>query len=111
VADRPICDRCRRPDVVCYCRHIHRLPTRTRVLLLQHPRERRVGVGTARMAHLSLPNSVLRVGVDFSADAVVAAALAAPEPPCVLYPRPGALDVADLPPDRPVTLIVLDGTW
>jgi DTW domain-containing protein YfiP len=87
------------------------VPTRTRVLLLQHPKERKVGVGTARMAHLSLTNSVLRVGLDFSADPLVRAALSGDNPVCVLFPKPGALDVADLPRDRPVTLVVLDGTW
>jgi DTW domain-containing protein len=97
--------------VVCFCAYVHLLPTRTRVVLLQHPKERGVGIGTARMAHLSLPNSILRVGLDFSSDPVVRAALATPDPICVLFPRPGALDVADLPRDRPITLVVLDGTW
>jgi DTW domain-containing protein len=81
------------------------------VVLLQHPKERRVGVGTARLAHLTLPNSVLRVGLDFRADPIVRAALEASEPVCVLFPRPGALPVSALPRDRPVTLVVLDGTW
>lgn len=111
VPERTVCERCRRPPVVCFCAHIRPLPTRTRVVLLQHPKERKVGVGTARMAHLTLTNSVLRVGVDFSADPVMRATLAAPGPTCVLFPRPGALDVADLPRDPAVTLIVLDGTW
>jgi DTW domain-containing protein YfiP len=97
--------------VVCYCRHIHILPTRTRVLLLQHPKERRVGIGTARMAHLSLPNSSLRVGLDFSADEVVRAALAGEGRVCVLFPRPGAMDVSELPSGEAITLVVLDGTW
>ena len=53
MADRSLCAACRRPDVVCVCAHVHAMPTRTRVLLLQHPKERKVGVGTARIAHLS----------------------------------------------------------
>jgi DTW domain-containing protein YfiP len=81
------------------------------VVLLQHPKERRVGVGTARLAHLALPNSVLRVGLDFSTDPVVRAALEVRDPICVLFPRPGAVPVSELPRDRPVTLVVLDGTW
>jgi DTW domain-containing protein len=111
VNERQPCQRCWRPPPVCFCRHIRLLPTRTRVVLLQHPKERKVGVGTARMAHLALPNSVLRVGLDFSADPVVREAVSAAEPVCVLFPRPGALDVSELPRDRPVTLVVLDGTW
>jgi tRNA-uridine aminocarboxypropyltransferase len=110
VPGRPVCARCRRPRAVCYCDELAALDTRTRVLVLQHPRERRVAIGTARMAHLALPGSVLRVGVDFAADPVVTAALAGPQPAYVLYPRPGAVAVADLPAG-PITLVVLDGTW
>jgi DTW domain-containing protein YfiP len=108
---RPCCDRCLRPLAVCVCARITVLPTRTRILLLQHARERRVGIGTARMAHLALPSSTLRVGLDFSADPAVRAALADPAPPYVLFPGPGAQPIDQLPRDRPITLVVLDGTW
>jgi DTW domain-containing protein YfiP len=108
---RPGCARCLRPLATCYCPHVQALPTRTRVLLLQHPREHRMAIGTARMAHLSLPNSLLRVATDFSSDPLVTEALAQPEPPWVLFPGKQALDVRELPRDRPVTLIVVDGTW
>ena len=52
--------------------------SRTRVVFLQHPRERRVAIGTARMAHLSLPNSELHIGVDFSGHARLEALAAHP---------------------------------
>jgi DTW domain-containing protein YfiP len=107
---RPVCPRCRRACSVCTCAHLVPVPTRTRIVVLQHPRERRVSVGTARLAHLALPGSILRVGVDFAEDPVVAAALAGPRPAYVLYPRPGAVAPEDLPPE-PITLVVLDGTW
>ena len=108
---RACCARCGRPQVVCVCGHVTPLPTRTRVVLLQHPREHRVGIGTARLAHLSLPASSLRVGLNFEGDDVVCAALAGGAPAYVLFPGAGAIDVADLPRDRPLTLIALDGTW
>jgi DTW domain-containing protein YfiP len=108
---RPSCARCARPLAVCFCAHLQVLPARTRVLLLQHPRERRMGIGTARMAHLSLPNSALRVGTDFSTDPVVIEALAGSSSPHVLFPGPQAVDIATLPRDSSLTLIVLDGTW
>ncbi len=110
---RSVCPRCRRPTVVCYCAHIPTLPTRTKIVLLQHPRERRMGIGTAHMAHLALPNSILRVAYDFSSDPVVQALVATPSPSfvAVLFPGPDARDVTTLPPDQDLTLIVLDGTW
>ena len=46
---RAVCARCRRPERVCYCRHLTSIETTTRIVLLQHPRERRVAIGTARM--------------------------------------------------------------
>jgi len=81
------------------------------VVVLQHPRERRVGIGTARMAQLALPNSLLRVGIDFADDPVVRAVLAGAAPSYLLFPGPGARDVRELPLEQPITLVVVDGTW
>ncbi|HUS68388.1 MAG TPA: tRNA-uridine aminocarboxypropyltransferase [Kofleriaceae bacterium] len=118
-ARRPMCARCRRPEVVCYCAHLPHLPTRTRVLVLQHPREEWVGIGTARMAHLALPSSTLRVGVDFALDPVVVEALAGTTPSYLLFPGRDAVDVRSIASEAasegaagaPVNLVLLDGTW
>jgi DTW domain-containing protein YfiP len=111
---RSICARCRRPESVCYCAHLVSLPTRTRVLLLQHPRERHVPIGTARLAHLCLPGSELRVGVNFDDDAQVRAVLSGGGPTYLLFPGPNAVDLATASvksADEPITLVVVDGTW
>ncbi len=109
---RPSCPRCRRPLTVCWCQDLPILQTRTHVLFLQHPRESRVAIGTARMAHLCLPNSELHIGLDFGRNAVVARALSDPErPAALLFPAPDAPDILLNPPDGPLTLVVVDGTW
>jgi DTW domain-containing protein YfiP len=121
---RDVCGRCRRPTSVCYCAHLVSLPTRTRVILLQHPRERHVPIGTARLAHLCLPDSELHVGVNFDDDRQVRAALSghdinapgangdsAPRPVYLLFPGPRAIDLADAQLGGPITLVVVDGTW
>jgi DTW domain-containing protein YfiP len=109
---RRICQRCRRPEVVCYCAHVREIETRTRVVILQHPRERDVPINTARIAALCLPNSELHVGVRFGGTKALARAMGDSErPPILLYPTPDALDIETHPPDSPRTLIVLDGTW
>jgi DTW domain-containing protein YfiP len=109
---RVVCARCRRPESVCYCRHLTSIETTTRVVLLQHPRERDVPIGTARMAALCLPNAELHVGVRWAGSAALGRALSDPERPAVLlYPGEGAVDVASHPPPGPVTLVVVDGTW
>lgn len=88
------------------------MPTRTRVLILQHLRERKVGVNTARIAHLCLPSSQMFLGIDFSQEKRVMAALEDPShPAALLFPGDDAIDVRAHPPVGPITLVVLDGTW
>jgi DTW domain-containing protein YfiP len=97
---------------LCWCAHVTPIETRTRVVILQHPREAGVAVGTARMAHLSLPRSELHVGVHWEGTRALERIFADPErPPAVLYPGEGAIDVMTDPPAHPITLVVIDGTW
>ncbi len=109
---RVVCPRCERPERVCYCAHLTSIATRTRVVLLQHPREEDTAIGTARMASLCLPNSELHVGVNFEGSPALRRALSDPErPAALLYPGEGAIDVLTHPPRGPLTLVVVDGTW
>ncbi|MEI9954073.1 MAG: tRNA-uridine aminocarboxypropyltransferase [Pseudomonadota bacterium] len=109
---REMCWECRRPMRVCYCAAVQPIETRTRVVILQHPRETDVPINTARIAELSLSNSTLHVGVDFARDETLRAALSDPAaPPVLLYPSADAKDLALEAPPGPVTLVVIDGTW
>ena len=86
--------------------------SRTRVVLLQHPRERRVAFGTARMTHLALANSELHVGLDFERHPRLRALAVEPAGSTVLlFPAPDAWAPDALPWGPPRTLIVIDGTW
>ena len=68
--------------------------------------------GTARMAHLCLPQSSLHVGVTWDDSEVLHRACSDPERPAILlHPGPDARDILQDPPSAPVTLIALDGTW
>jgi len=97
---------------VCYCAAITTLPTQTRVVILQHPRERDMPIGTARMASLCLPQCELHVGARWAEHAPLRAAISDPARPAILlYPGPGARDILTDPPAGPVTLVVVDGTW
>jgi DTW domain-containing protein YfiP len=110
---RPVCMTCRRPKSVCYCAHVRPIETRTKVVLLQHPRERDKAIGTARMASLCLPNSELHVGVEFDDTSALARVLQeADGSVALLYPGEDSQDVSLLSEGaRPRTLIVVDGTW
>lgn len=107
---RPVCRRCRRPERVCWCDRLQPVVSRTRACFLQHPRESREAIGTARMAHLSLPNSELHVGVEFGSHERVRE-LASSGETALLFPGEGAIDPASLVDKPPQTLIVVDGTW
>jgi DTW domain-containing protein len=88
------------------------LRPRARVVILQHPREAKNPMGTARMAHLALPGSELCIGIDFEHDARVQGLLAREAGrSVVLYPAPGARPVEELAGLGPLTLWVIDGTW
>jgi len=109
---RVVCLRCRRPERVCFCRHLVSIPSRTRVVFLQHPRERNMAIGTARMASLCLPGSELHTGVRWDGSTVMDRATGdATRPAAVLWPGAGAIDVMSTPPPGPITLVVIDGTW
>jgi DTW domain-containing protein YfiP len=100
---RAQCFTCRRPKSVCWCEALKPMHSPTRVIFVQHPRESRVPISTCRMAHLSLPNSELHVGL-------TGEGIALPSDAAVLFPSDGAVDVTKV--DRaPGTLVVVDGTW
>lgn len=106
---RPRCARCRRPLSACWCADLRPVETRTRVVFLQHPRETRVAIGTARIAHLGLACSELHRGIDFQGHPEVSRILAEPGT-ALLFPGEGATPPDELDPP-PRTLVVIDGTW
>jgi DTW domain-containing protein YfiP len=97
---------------VCLCGHVVEIATRTLVLILQHPRESTVPVGTARLAELGLVNLERHVGIEFAHSLPVRAALGNPlAPPILLFPGGNAQDLTRAPPAGPRTLVVIDGSW
>jgi DTW domain-containing protein YfiP len=60
-----VCPRCLKEDLLCVCDGIAPLDTRRHVLLLQHPQEPDKELGTARIAHLALRNSTMRIGLSW----------------------------------------------
>ena len=62
-APRAMCSGCGRPRVVCLGPALRRLSTRTRVAILQHPRERDVPINTARLVELQLEQAEVQQGL------------------------------------------------
>lgn len=85
------------------------MPTRTRLIFLQHEEEAWNQIGTARLAHLSLPNSLLLEGRDFKECPRLVEALAERDS-VLLYPSRDAVALEELDAS-PRNLVVIDGTW
>jgi DTW domain-containing protein YfiP len=81
------------------------------VVFLQHPREYRMAIGTARMTNLGLANSELHIAAELDRHPRVRALTDDPSGTALLFPGSGAVEPEALPDGPPATLVVLDGTW
>lgn len=59
------CPQCLKRRDLCVCSELKPVATQTHILILQHPQEPDKELGSARLAHLSLPNSTLKVGLSW----------------------------------------------
>lgn len=105
------CRRCRLHEGLCICALLPRLETRTRLVLLIHRIEDRKPTNTGRLAAECLPNSEVLVRGHASQPTKPFACDPASQP-VLLFPLEGAIPLARfVRSDRPVTLVVPDGTW
>jgi hypothetical protein len=104
------CRRCLRPTAFCVCEHLPSLATRTRVVILQHPREARLAICSAWLCHAALPGSELIQGVRLDQHPRVQPLLEEAGT-WLLYPGEGSTSAAALAAAPPRTLLVIDATW
>lgn len=64
-ADAEICPGCDKPVRLCVCEAIRPIDTRLKILLLQHPQEKREILGTAVLATRIFPNATMKVGLSW----------------------------------------------
>lgn len=120
------CSQCKKREDLCVCSEIRALPTRTHILILQHPQEPDKHLGSARLANLALENSTLRVGLSWPNLKKALGREVKPSQWAVLYlgsgiknprenPRPLEFvsKKGELEPPIPDLegLVILDGTW
>jgi DTW domain-containing protein len=116
---RLTCYRCFWPEPLCWCGSVTPMPTRTKFVLLMHPKEfKREKAGTGRLTHLCLPDSEIHMGIEFDRHQAVQALLRDPaNHPVLLYPGATArnLSKGELTPaelgERRLVVILLDATW
>ena len=113
---RGTCYHCYRPLSSCMCSHVKAVETKTKFVILMHPKEfQKVKNGTGHLTHLSLPNSELYVGVDFREHTRVNALINDPENCCyVLYPdeKSHNLNREKIVLDnKQLVVFIIDATW
>jgi DTW domain-containing protein YfiP len=102
-AERP-CIQCERDPKYCVCDFISPLSTKTKVVILQHPQEPGVDIGTVPIIKALLPNSIVRTGLSWPNLKTALGREASPQKWGVLYV--GSVQVEALPQDR--SLFVVD---
>jgi DTW domain-containing protein YfiP len=113
---REKCYRCYRPLSSCMCAYVKPITTRTKFVILMHPKEfKKTKNGTGRLTYLSLPNSELYIDIDFSEHTAINALIDDPKNLCyLLYPGKNSLNLhqerieAD---GKGVVIFIIDSTW
>jgi DTW domain-containing protein YfiP len=116
------CPRCLRPLQQCFCDKVTPRGNTIKVLILQHPQEQYKLLNSALLAHTTLQNSVLRVGLSWRNFRHALGEEADPKTWGVLFLKPGGgagkvVDIVDAK-KRPVAsfasikgIVVIDGSW
>lgn len=118
---RGYCPRCLRPPLTCYCSKLRPFDPKIQFAILIHGREAQKRIATGRLAHLSLENSFLLPGYDYSESQKVNELISDPCNHCVvLYPGVDSVDLSALPENaryslfprgKNLVVFVIDGTW
>ena len=114
------CETCGKAHRACICKTISPISSPITVWILQHPSEVNRAIGTARIVTLSLSNAQLWVGEGFSEHNELNQLLNdQTQRVAVLFPNDSSVTLNDWQQgndinqidERPLTLILLDGTW
>jgi DTW domain-containing protein len=119
---RETCAACLMPPQICYCAHVQPIDPLIKFVILIHPLEIRRKIATGRMSHLSLKNSELLRGQEFTQNERLNDLLENPDyEPIVLFPGPQSLNLTTATAEqrsnvfihkqRIPLIIVADGTW
>ncbi len=118
---RVICEACDQPDFCCYCAQLAAFDPQISFVILIHPIEVKRRIATGRMSHLSLKNSHLIEGQDYSQNLQVNELLEDKNyHSVVLYPGVHSQNLSTLsnvektklfPKEKKLRIFVVDGTW
>ena len=113
-----LCFKCLRPLSSCYCKYIKRVDTKVKFIFLMHPKEaKQQRTGTGRLASLSLPESEIIIGVDFTNNDRVNELLNnSSYYPVLLYPASDAWNsgkegFSQVIEGKKLLVFIVDATW
>ena len=112
--DREKCYECYRPKSSCMCEHFEHIETKTKFVVLMHPKEfKKVKNNTGHFTHKSLPNSELFIGIDFTNHRRINEIIATHDS-YILFPSENALNLSEENPkksDKDLAIFIIDSTW
>jgi tRNA-uridine aminocarboxypropyltransferase len=112
--DREKCYECYRPTSSCMCKYFEHIETKTKFVVLMHPKEfKKVKNNTGHFTHKSLNNSELFIGIDFSNHRRINEIIATHES-YILFPSQNALDLSNSKPspsEKSIAIFLIDSTW
>lgn len=115
--NREKCYNCYRPKISCMCAYVNPIETKTKFIILMHPKEfKKVKNGTGHLTHLSLKNSKLFIGVDFTNHKEINEIISTCKS-YILYPSKDALNISkqnidnELHVKKETAIFLIDSTW
>lgn len=112
---RNTCYKCYRPKVSCMCKYFTQIDTKTKFVLLMHPKEyKKTKNGTGHFTNASLENCEIHIGIDFTHHKRINELLDNKSNDCyILYPGNDSLKLNEEKPDtaKNLVLFLIDSTW
>ncbi|MEN8302778.1 MAG: tRNA-uridine aminocarboxypropyltransferase [Campylobacterota bacterium] len=113
--DREKCYKCYRPKSSCMCEYINAVETNTKFVILMHPKEfKKVKNNTGFFTHLSLSNSEVFIGIDFSQHKRINEIISTHES-YILFPSSDAVNLSEegsiKGTGKPMAIFLIDSTW
>lgn len=112
------CFNCFKPTSACLCKYTQKLDTGIKFIFLMHPKEfKRQRTGTGNLSHISLKDSEIIVGLDFSKNEYFQNLLNDSKYfPVLMYPGADALNAksenfTQILGEKTLLVIILDATW
>jgi len=116
INSREKCYRCYRPKSSCMCEYIDTIDTNTKFVILMHPKEfKKTKNGTGHFTHLSLKNSEIYIGIDFTYHKEINQLINDNNNICyVLYPGDDSIELnkQTIKEDgKNIVIFIIDSTW